>query len=195
MTDISQEAHDALLKKAVDDAVAATEKALSTKTEEAASATSRVAELEKELEAEKAESTRLNKELDEAQVKLTAANDKAAELEKAAEKAEADRKVAEVASARTDQVKNLKLFPDEYVAEQASKWATLDDAAWDERLQEWAKLKPATSTEGAEDDKSSDAASAMTGTSEELTKEQQDAAAAGGSDTKTKSRRAVLGLV
>lgn len=194
MTDISQEAHDALLKTAVADAVAATEKALGTKTEEAATATARVAELEKELEAEKAESTRLNKELDEAQVKLTAANDKAADLEKAAKEAEEAKAVAEVASKRTDQVKNLKLFPDEYVAEQASKWAQLDDTAWDERLQEWAKLKPATTEEG-KDDKSSDAASAMTGTSETLTKEQQDAAAASGDEAKPKSRRAVLGLV
>jgi chromosome segregation ATPase len=193
MSDISQEAHEALLKKAVADAVAeatqTTEAALATKTKEAADAASRVQELETEVAGLKTETDRINKELDAAQVKLTSATEEAASLKKAAEEAAEQAKIAEVASKRGEQVKNLKLFPDDYVGEKASKWASLSDEAWDEQLEEWKRLKPAS-----EGTPTTDAASAMTGTSENLTKEQQDAAAAGGSD-KPKARRSVLGLV
>lgn len=194
MTDISQEAHEALLKTAVADAVAeatkTTEAALATKTTEAETSAARVKELETELATAKADNDRLNKELDDAQVKLTSATEKVAELEKAAKDAEAAAELAKVASERANQVKNLKLFSDEYVAEKASRWAGLDEAAWTEQVEEWKQLKP---TE-ASGDTASDTASSMTGTTESLTKEQQDAAAAGGGETKPKPRRAVLGL-
>lgn len=195
MSDISQEAHNALLKQAVADAVAeatkTTESALETKTTEAASATTRVKELETELASVKADNDRLNKDLDAAQVKLTAATDEVAALKKANEEAAEKAALAEVASKRAEQVKNLQLFPAEYVAEKASKWAGLDDIAWGEQLEEWKQLKPAATADGK-----GDTASAMTGTTEGLTKEtpeSTDSAAAGGAEKK--ARRSVLGLV
>lgn len=188
MSDISQEAHEALLKKAVDEATKATESALATKTEEAAASTGKVKELEDEVASVKADNDRLNKELDAAQVKLKSAEEEATALKDAAAKAEEEAKLAEVASKRGEQVKNLKLFADDYVAEKASKWAQFDEASWVDQLEEWKQLKPAaTSTE------TTDAASAMTGTSEELTKESATDAAST-TNTKPKARRSVLGL-
>lgn len=187
MSDISKETHEALLTKAVNDAVKATEAALATKTTEAAEATKRVQELETANSDLKSDNDRLNKELDSAQVQLTSATEKATQLEQAAKQAEEDAKLAEIASKRADQVKNLKLFPDEYVSEKASKWAAFDEASWSDQLEEWKQLKPASTEVSA----TTETASAMTGTSEDLTKAgQQDAASA----DKPKARRAVLGL-
>lgn len=194
MSDISQAAHEALLKKAVEDAVAeatkTTEAALLTKTNAADAAEAKVKELETELATHKGDNERLNKDLDAAQVKLTSATEEVATLKKEATEAVEAAQLAEVAAKRGEQVKNLKLFPEEYVTtERASKWASFDEAAWGEQLEEWKQLKPATAGEA-----NSDAASAMTGSSENLTKEKQDAAAAGDGAKKTKPQRAVLGL-
>lgn len=190
MSDISQEAHEALLKKAVDDAVAAavktTEAALATKTEEAASAAAKVAELEKASADLTTDNDRLNKELDAAQVSLKSATEEAAALKAANEEAAKKAELAEIASKRSEQVKNLGLFTPEYVSEKASKWAGIDEAAWVEQLDEWKQLKPAA-TEAS----TTDAASALTGTTEDLTKETTDAASA---SAKPKARRAALGL-
>lgn len=187
MADISQEAHEALLKKAVEEAVKTTEAALQAKIEEAAQATSKVSELEKEKAELTTETERLNKDLDAAQVQLTSATDQVKSLTDDIAKKEEDTRLAEVASKRSDQVKNLKLFPDEYVAEKASKWAAFDEAAWSEQLEEWKQLKPAApEAEKATDDK----ASAMSGTSEDLTKEKPVEKAS----DETPARRAVLGL-
>lgn len=188
MTDISQEAHEALLAKAVAEAVATTEQALATKTTELAAAIAKVTELETANAASTADVTRLNKELDEAQVKLSAATEEAANLKKAADEAAEAAAKAEIASKRTDQVKNLKLFPEEYIGEKAERWAGMSDEDWASQLDEWSKLKPITPEAGKEQD----TASAMSGSSD-LTKE-QDQAAAGGSDTPTSARRAALGL-
>lgn len=190
MTDISQEAHEALLKKAVDDAVAVTTASLAAKTEEAAQATAKVTELEQANAGLTADVTRLNKELDEAQVKLSAATEEVANIKKAADEAAEAAALAEIASKRSTQVKNLKLFPEDYVTdERAQEWASLDDAAWDARVAEWAALKPATPEAGKEQD----TASAMTGTAD-LTKEQQDQAAAGDQGKTKSARRLALGL-
>lgn len=196
MSDISQAAHEALLKKAVEDAVAeatkTTEKALETKSTAADTAEARVKELETELASVKSDNERLNKDLDAAQVKLTSATEEVATLKKEATEAAEAAQLAEVAAKRVDQVKNLKLFPEEYVTtERASKWAALSEDDFAAQVEEWKQLKPAASGSG---EGGSDAASAMTGTSENLTKEQQDAAAAGGSDKPKSSRRGVLGL-
>lgn len=191
MSDISQEAHEALLKKAVDDAVAAavktTEAALAAKTEEAASATAKVTELTAKLESASTDNDRLNKELDAAQVSLKSATEEVASLKEDIATAEKAAELAEIASKRSEQVKNLGLFSEDYVSEKASKWADLDDVAWGEQVEEWKQLKPAST------EVTTDAASALSGTTEDLTKEKQDSASA--ETAKPKARRAALGLV
>lgn len=189
MTDtISTETHEALVKTKVADAVAATEAALATKTQEAASEKARADKAETELETVKADNAKINGELDTATLNLKAAQDKASQLEAdLAAKDEASAK-EKLATERASQVRNLKVFEDSYVDERASIWADVAEADWNARLDEWAKIRPA-STEPA----NTDAASAMTGTTGDLTKEPEkgtDAAA----DSKPSARRAVLGL-
>lgn len=187
---ISQETHTALLKQAVSDATSVTEKALETVTAEKQGLVNEVAELKAELETAKADNARLNTELDTAQVSLKAATDEVASLkDDIAAKDEAARK-ADVASKRADQVRNLGLFDDTYVADKASSWADVADEDWAERITEWQKLKPAKAD--GDTTKTSDTASAMTGTSEGLTKEPVEEASA--STTKPPARRAALGL-
>jgi regulator of replication initiation timing len=183
---ISKETHDALLSKAVSDAVATTEKALQTITAERD-------ELKTSLETKTAEAAslttdneRLNKELDTAQVGLKAVKDEVAELKSDIAKKDEDAAKAEIASKRSEQVKNLALFEESYVQEKASSWAALDDTAWTERLEEWRKLKPADSN-GDGGKKTTDTASVMTGTTDTLTKTPPET-------TKPAARRAALGL-
>lgn len=191
MTDISQEAHEALVVKAVTDATAATDKALGEKAAEVTDLAAKVTSLEAEVSTLKEDNARLNSDLDKAQVDLKAATDKVAGLEKdAADKAEAAEK-AERASKRLDQVKNLKVFPETFLStERAGHWATLSDEDWAARIEEWGQLKPADSkTDDKSDDKKTETASAMTGTSGDLTDE-----ASKTQTTPTPARRAVLGL-
>lgn len=188
MSDISQEAHDALVAKAVKEAVTVTESALATKTTEVTEAAAKVTALENEKAELAAEVERLNKDLDAAQVKLTSATEEVASLKSTIEEQAKAAEVAEIASKRAEQVKNLGLFADDYVAEKAEKWAGLDEASWTEQVEEWKQLKPASATTTT-----TDAASAMSGTTESLTKEtSQDVAS---ETTKPKARRAALGLV
>lgn len=186
---MTTETHEALLAKAVADATSTTEAALATKTEEAKSLAAKVEELESDNASLKADNDRLNGELDTAQVSLKAANEKVTQLEAdIAAKDEAAAK-AEIASKRAEQVKNLKLYDDEYVTERASAWAELTDEDWASRLDEWSKLKPAVDAP-----KSTDTASAMSGTSGDLTKEPVSTDTAGDHTQKPSARRAVLGL-
>lgn len=190
---ISQETHQALLQKAVADATAATDSALETKTTESAQLTKKVEELETDNASLKADNDRLNKELDTAQVSLKTTSEKVEALEADISKMKDDASKAELASKRADQVKNLGLFEDDYVAEKASSWADLAEDDWADRLESWQKLKPASAGEGGKTDN----ASAMSGTTESLTKESgTDAAGAnsGESKSKTPARRAVLNL-
>lgn len=190
MSDISQETHEALLNKAVADATSVTEKALETKTAEAAELKTQVDAKTTEAAELKTENDRLNADLDKAQVELQAARDEVADLKKQIADAEAEKAKAEVAAERAKQVTNLGLYEPEYVAERASSWADLSAEDWAARLDEWSKLKP-VSTEGSAQ---SDAASAMSGSTESLTKEPAKVDSA--SDTTPKSsRRAALGLV
>lgn len=190
MSDISQEAHEALLTKAVADATSVTEKALEAKTNEAAEFKSKADTAEAELATAKTENDRLNADLDKAQVELQAARDEVADLKKQIADAEAATAKAEVAAERAKQVTNLGLYEADYVAERASSWADLSAEDWSARLDEWSKLKP-VSTEGSP---ASDAASAMSGSTESLTKEPKTDSAAGDTTPKS-SRRAALGLV
>lgn len=180
---ISKETHEALLTKAVNDAVAATEKALQTITAERDELKAQAETLTSEEATLTADNERLNKELDTAQVTLKAAKDEVAQLKADIAKKDEDATKAELASKRAEQVKNLKLFDEEYVQEKASSWADLDEAAWTERLQEWRQLKPTGDSAG----NNTDAASVLTGTTESLTKTPAP-------DKKTPARRAALGL-
>jgi len=189
MTDteqISKETHDALMAKAVSDAVAATEKALQTITEERDQLKTQFATATEETAGLKADNERLNTELDKAQVSLKAAKDEVAELKADIAKKDEDAAKSELASKRAEQVKNLALFDDSYVQEKASSWAEIDEAAWTERLEEWRQLKPATT--GGDGTKTTDTASVMTGTTDTLTKTPPS------DDSKPAARRAALGL-
>lgn len=187
-TMISQKAHEALLAKAVADATSTTERALETKTTEASTATAEAEATKQENATLKSENERLNEELDKAQVSLKAAEEKVQTLEKDIEEKDAAAARTEVANKRAEQVKNLKLYDDDYVAERASSWAELSDEDWASRLDEWSKLKPANTETTGDADK----ASSMTGSTEKLTK---DAPADKASETKVSTRRAALGLV
>lgn len=190
MTDtISKETHEALLSKAVSDATAATDAALATKSQEVVDLTGKLETANAALETANAEVASLNGKLDTAQVELKAATDKAAELEADLAKERDDRAKADVAGKRADQVKNLGLFSDEYVAEKAESWAGLDEAAWNDRVDEWSKLKPASPGKAGES--TADTASAMSGTSGSLTQSSSDDKA---SEDKPNHRRAALGL-
>ena len=186
MTDISQETHEALLRKAVEDATKALDSALQQKTEQLDAANATIETLTQEKDELANENQRVNGELDAAQVELRSAQDKVGELETAAAKSEEDRAKADLASKRATQVKELKLFGDEYVDEKASSWAELDDVAWSDRVDEWAKLKPTTNSE---EPPAGD--SAMSGSNGD---QQDQAAASGGSDKPSRASRAVLGL-
>lgn len=181
---ISKETHEALLTKAVNDAVAATEKALQTITAERDELKTKVETSTEEAASLKADNERLNSELDKAQVGLKAAKDEVAELKADIAKKDEAAAKADVAAKRAEQVKNLKLFDDEYVQEKASSWADMDEAAWAERIEEWRQLKPAASGDGT---KTTDTASVLTGTTDTLTKTPPN-------DNKPAARRAALGL-
>lgn len=174
---ISKETHDALLDKAVRDAQATWEAEKAALTEQLSTLTPKVEGMEAEIASLKSENERLNGDLDTAQVSLKSATDEVARLNSdiaaAAAKAERD----EVAAARVQQVKDLGLFTEEYIADKASKWAEVDEDAWTERVAEWAQLKTATASTA-----STDTASAMTGT--------RDA----GTGHTPSARRTVLGL-
>lgn len=190
MTDtISKETHEALLSKAVTDATKATDAALATKSAEVVDLTAKLETASAALETANAEVASLNGKLDTAQVELKAATDKASELEADLAKERDDRAKADVAGKRAEQVKNLGLFSDEYVAEKAELWAGLDEAAWTDRVDEWSKLKPATT--GKPGESTADTASALSGTSGSLTTTPPGDEA---SEAKPNHRRAALGL-
>lgn len=185
MTDISQETHQALLQKAVADATAQANAEIASLKETNATLTSERDTLQTEKASLLEDNNRLNGDLDKAQVGLKAATDEVAALKSdIAAKDEAAQK-AEIAAARATQVKNLGLFPEEYISEKASRWAEVDEASWTERLEEWKAAKGDTPpvADGAQ---KQDAASALTGADEAARIESEK--------SKPSARRAVLGL-
>jgi regulator of replication initiation timing len=187
---ISQETHEALVASKVAEATKATDAALATMTAERDSLKTELASVTEERDTLKTDNARLNGDLDKAQIDLKAATDKAGELETELKTERDDRAKADVASKRVEQVKNLGLFSDDYITdEKASAWADLDEAAWTERVDEWSKLKPA----GAKGDGTADTASAMTGSSGNLTGG-GDAGDQAAETKPTSARRGVLGL-
>lgn len=180
---MAKETHDALLAKAVNDAIKATDAALETKTKEAADAAKKVEDLETELATAKEDNTRLNGELDKAQVSLKAATDEVASLKTSITEKDETARLAKLEVERTEQAKGLKIFTDEYVTEKAADWAKQSDEDWAARVDEWTKAKPASAEGGAPPQDT-----AMSGTGGDLTREQDD------SKKKLPARRAVLGL-
>lgn len=177
---ISKETHEALLQKALTDAAAAIEAdqaELKSKLEELETAS---AALTTERDEAKAEVERLTEELDKANLELKSAQDELSALKAEAEKAAEEAAKAELAAARSEQVRELGLFKEDYITDKSAKWADMDEAAWEERVEEWKAAKDAsassTPAEGA------DMASAMTGTREVSTGDAPSA------------RRQVLGL-
>ena len=191
MSDISQETHEALLQKAVADATEKLQSELAAATKVADEQTGKAKALEDEVASLKADNDRISTELDAAQVTLKTAQDEVAALKADIAKKDEDAVKAELASKRSEQVKNLGLFKEDYVSEKAAAWAELSDEQWTERLDEWAKLKPADSAST-----STDSASAMSGSTGTLTEVGTDAAssAEGDQSKKPAARRAVLGL-
>lgn len=177
--EISKETHEALLDKAVRDAVAA----LTTENEglkvQVETLTSDKASADADLAALKVENERLNGDLDTAQVTLKAAQDEATSLKADLASRDEEAAKATIASDRASQVRNLGLFPEEYIADKASKWADVDEAAWEDRLDEWKALKGTSTTSTTS---TTDTASAMTGTRD------------GGTGHEPSARRAILGL-
>lgn len=177
---VSKETHEALLDKAVRDATAALTTERDALKAQVDTLTSDKASQDTEMAAVKSENERLNGELDTAQVSLKAAQDEASQLK--ADIAQRDEQAgkAQIASDRAAQVRNLELFPEEYITEKAEKWADQDEAAWNDRLEEWKALKGTTSTTTTTT--TTDTASAMTGTRD------------GGTGHEPSARRAILGL-
>lgn len=184
---LTQEAHEALVQKAVKEATEQTDAVLKTKLDEIATLTESSTTLTQERDDAKSELTRVNGELDKAQVDLKAAQDEVASLTAEVAKRDEDAALAETASKRADQVKNLKLFKDDFVTERASAWASLSEDDWAARLEEWTAMKPTETPSG--DTTKTD--TAMSGSNGNLT---QDPPTTDEAADKKRPGRAVLGL-
>ena len=154
---ITRETHEALIAKALADGTAALEAALAAKSEEVAALTTQVNDLTAEKATLTEDNKRLNSDLDKAQIDIKAAQDEVAALKDEASKKDEAARLAEVEKARIEQVENLNLFEKDYVSKKSSEWASLDDTAWAERLEEWKTIKPTPGGDG------SDAASSLSG--------------------------------
>lgn len=178
MDTITTETHEALLEKALRDATASLEGEKAELAQQVATLNDSAATADAEIASLKSENERLNGELDTAQVSLKAAQDEATELKADIAAQEEAATKAVLATERAAQVRNLALFPEEYVADKASRWADMDEAAWTERLDEWKAAKGQTTGTPP----STEIASAMTGSNEI------------GSGKEPSARRAALGL-
>lgn len=175
---ITQETHEALVAKAVDDAVAdrqaeisALQEQIDSLTEERDTAQARIVELE-------TANSDIHAELDQAQVQVQSLTEERDQLKDDIAKRDEEASITELASKRAEQVRNLGLFPEDYVSEKARSWARLPDEDWAARLDEWKAVKGDATPSP---DPSHDQASAMSGKSGEI------------SSTPT-ARRRVLGL-
>ena len=124
---MSRETHEALLDKALREATADSSKQLDEAQAKLAGLESEKAGLEEANASLKTENAELSTKLDEAQVALKSAQDKVTELEGVIAKRDEAAKVAEIASARAEQVKKLGLFNEEYIAEKAQAWAGVSE--------------------------------------------------------------------
>ena len=183
---IAQETHEALLKKAVEDAtseanaeIARLTDQVDNLTEEVETAQARVSELETANE-------QVNAELDQAQVQLRTAQEEAEQLKNDIAHRDEEAQVSELADARAEQVRNLGLFPEDYIKDKARSWAGIPEEDWADRVEEWKQAR-GDSAGGSEENTTlpQEQASALAGT----TGNGQPPAG-----KKTSKRRAVLGL-
>lgn len=203
MSDMSKETHEQLLNSAVAQVKAEKDAEIAKLTSERDALVADKANLEKTRDEQAAsiktltdENTRLNSELDTAQVSLKAAKDEVATLK--SEVAERDQKaqLAEVASKRVEQVKNLGLFDDDYASKKSEKWAAMSDDDWAAQLDDYKALRGTTTT-STSGGGGTDTASALTGSRE--AEGNTDTAGSNGGDGKNitegrKASRSLLGL-
>jgi regulator of replication initiation timing len=179
---ISKETHEALLAKALTDAAAATENDKAELTGKLQELETANAELSTEKSEQAAEVERLTAELDKANLELKSAQDELSALKAEADKQAEEAAKAEIAAARAEQIRSLGLFKEEYITEKSEMWAALEEAAWDERVEEWTAAKEASADASSAPAGEADMASSMTGTREVSTGD------------KPSARRLVLGL-
>lgn len=178
---ITQETHEALLAKAVEDAIRDAKAEVATLTEKVADLTGRVEVAEARVGELEEANEQANGELDQAQVQLKAATEERDQLKADIAKRDEQAQIDELARARAEQVRNLNLFPEDYIGEKAQVWAGVAEEDWADRIEEWKKAKGDGATT-APTSLPSDQASAMSGTGDEVP------------STETSTRRAVLGL-
>ena len=178
---ITQETHEALLAKAVDDATRDARAEIATLTDKVAELTGQVEVAEARVVELEEANEQVNGELDQAQVQLKAATEERDQLKSDIARRDEQAQIDELARARAEQVRNLDLFPEEYVTEKAQSWAGVPEEDWADRIEEWKKAKGDGTA--APSSLPSDQASAMSGSSDETP-----------ATKKTSSRRAVLGL-
>ena len=176
---IAQETHEALLRKAVDDAteearaeIAQLKEKVSDLSTTVETAEARVTELEQAHESTSAE-------LDQAQVQLKTVTEENEQLKEDIASRDAEAEIAKVADERAEQVRNLGLFQEDYIKDKARVWAQVSEDDWSSRIEEWQQAKGDVVTTAAPQEQ----ASAMSGASP---------APKGGE--KKSNRRAVLGL-
>lgn len=171
MSDMSKETHEQLLTSAVAQVKAEKDAEIAKLTSERDALVADKANLEKTRDEQAAtiktltdENTKVNAELDTAQVALKAATDEVATLKQEVAARDQKAQLAEVASKRVDQVKNLGLFNDDYASKKAETWAAMSDEAWAAQLEDYKALR-GTSGGGDGGGQTTDTASALTGTS------------------------------
>jgi DNA repair exonuclease SbcCD ATPase subunit len=110
---------------------------------------------EQAIEEAKAEAAELQGKLDAATIAATEANTKyedlLAWLAAEAEKAEQEAQIAALRDERVEAVKALKLFPEEYVEENAQRYAEMPAEIFEASVADWKAVKAAKATEESED--------------------------------------------
>lgn len=149
MDTLTKEEHEAALADAVAKAIAEATAPLSAKIAEfeAAQADSEVGKAVAEATAPLTEQiTSLQTQLDEAVLARTAAEEANATQEKFWADAIAEQEAADTAAARKDErlakVRETANFPEEYLTENADRFAAMSDEDFEARLGEWSTIAP-----------------------------------------------------
>lgn len=178
---VTQETHEALLKAGVEKATADLQAEKAKLEEQVAGLTAERDEAVERADTAETENERLNGELDSAQVKVTSLEEAKTNLERDIAARDEAARLAELATKRGSQVRNLGLLTEDVISEKAERWARLDDEVWDDNIDSWTKLKAASGNGSS----SVETASLMTGSSE---------GSSGSGNESVPARRRVLGL-